>query len=455
MKLYSKLIFWTGTLILFSSCKKMVELDPSPNLIVSDNVFANDNTALSALSGLYVQMRSSNLNITNGGLSVFTGLAADEIYNTNVSATADPFYKNSIPSNNSTIISNFWSPAYRNIYQCNSILEGVEKSTTLSLNVKKQITGEVKVIRGLYYFYLINLFGDVPLVLSTDYEINATLPRTNVYEVWQQIISDWQDAKNLLPENYPSVNRARSNKWTAAGLLARAYIFMENWQDAETTATSVIDAGTYSINANLATVFQSGSSETIWQIVKDLANTSEGATFIPSSTTVKPAYGITTFLLNSFETGDGRKANWIKTNVVAGQAYSYPLKYKVKSGSTVSEYEIVLRLAELYLLRAEARAHLNKISEGRQDLDVIRLRAGLTPATATDSTSLLAAIQQESRCEFFTEWGHRWLDLKRTNKADVVLGSVKSPNWQPEDKLFPIPQNELDHNPALIQNPGY
>ncbi len=112
-------------------------------------------------------------------------------------------------------------------------------------------------------------------------------------------------------------------------------------------------------------------------------------------------------------------------------------------------------MAEGYLIRAEARCNLNNFSGAIDDLDKIRNRAGLPSTSATTKDLLLAAIEKENQIEFMNEWGHRWLDLKRKGKADLILGPIKGNNWQSTDVLWPIPENELTYNPYLIQNPGY
>jgi hypothetical protein len=124
----------------------------------------------------------------------------------------------------------------------------------------------------------------------------------------------------------------------------------------------------------------------------------------------------------------------------------------------VTEYTTVLRLGEQYLIRAEARAHLNKISEGLRDLNVIRQRAGLSDAMASDKNSLLNLVQHERQVELFTEWGHRWLDLRRTGKIDEVMGnyaSQKGTSWSSNWALYPIPLYDITQNPNLTQNAGY
>jgi hypothetical protein len=437
------------------SCKKFVQIEPAPNLIETEAVFSSDQTAVTSVLGLYVQMRNQNLSIMNGGPSVFAGLSADEIYNTASNATADPFFKNALLANNSTINSNFWGSAYRSIYQVNAIIEGLEKSNSLTDSLKRQLLGEMKFARAFYYHFLVNLFGDVPLVTTTNYQLNSTISRNGSGQVIQQMIADLQEAQQLLKTYYPSTNRARPNKWTATALLARVYLYQKDWVNAEAEATMIINSGQYGLNANLNNVFIINNNEIIWQLARDGSNTAEGATFIPASATTRPTYAITTYLLNSFEPGDQRKTNWLKSNVVSGQTYYYPFKYKVRTATPVSEYEVVFRLAEFYLIRAEAKARQNNVTGAKDDLNIIRSRAGLPNSPAATQTEILSAIEQERRVELFTEWGHRWLDLKRNNLAEIVLGPIKAPNWQSTDVLYPIPQVELDRNPFLVQNPGY
>jgi hypothetical protein len=179
-----------------------------------------------------------------------------------------------------------------------------------------------------------------------------------------------------------------------------------------------------------------------------------GTFFIPVSGV--PVYSPTNEFFNSFESGDQRKTNWLKSTVVSGSTYYYPFKYKQRSPVTGvnMEYSMYLRLAELYLIRAEARVHQNKLSEAVADLNVIRSRAGLSNTPAGTFDEILSAIYKERRIEFFTESGHRFFDLKRTMTIDSVMKAIK-PLWSSNAALFPIPQSEILLNPNLSQNPGY
>lgn len=435
------------------SCKKLVEVEAPSDRIDRAMVFTNDGTALSAISGLYTQMIRTTMQFSSGGITVYAGLYADEIYPVTTSPTLDEYYNNALLASNATIRANLWLPAYQLIFQANNIIEGLATSTGLSPAVKNQLEGEAKFVRAFSHLYLVQLFGDVPLITSTDYRANAVLPRTPVNQVYDQIISDLQDAKSLTATTYPSSGRVRVNSLAASALLARVYLYKGEWQKAETESSIVIAEPSYTLSTT-ANAFLSTSTETIWQLMPVAANfnTLEGNVFVPAAGSA-PAYGVTSSVMSGFATNDTRKANWTKTISVGGINYTYPSKYKVKTGATVTEYYIVLRLAEQYLIRAEARARQAKLPEAKADLNMIRSRAGLAPATATDIASLLSAIEDERKLELFAEWGHRFFDLNRTNRTSAVLG-VK-PGWNATDALWPIPLQELQKNPSLTQNPGY
>lgn len=440
-----------------SSCKKFVEINASPNLIQSDQLFANDATALSAVNGVYLQMRAVSPSFTNGTLSVYAGLCADELTTLSPVLEYDAFLKNSVLPTSTIVSSQMWGSAYRVLYRTNAIIENLQQSTGVSMAAKKQLIGEMKMVRALSYFILVNLFGDVPLIVSSDYRENEHKPKTAVNEVYQQIINDLTDAVNLLSEDYPSSGRLRPNKLAAAALLAKVYLFNSDWLNAEMLSSSVIASGRYSLPGNLNDVFKNNSVETIWQIApaNESRNTVEGAVFIPSSTISIPAFSLSSALTNSFESGDLRKTSWLGVNTVNGNQYYYPFKYKRRTATPVDEYNIVLRLSEQYLIRSEARARQNRIAEAIADLNMVRSRAGLPNTLASDQATLLSAIISERRVELFAEWGHRWFDLKRYGLTNTILAPLKGSNWQETDILMPVPFTEIQINTSLIQNPGY
>jgi len=403
----------------------------------------------------------SNFGFASGGtvsVSLLAGLSADEF--TNYSATFDQtvFFTNSLDPNNSILSSSLWQTPYQYIYYANAALEGLASSQSISDSMKKELQGEAKFIRAFCHFYLTNLFGDIPLVLSTDYRVNGNISRISQAQVYPQIIADLQDAQNLLAADFSFSNgeRTRPNKWAATALLARVYIYSNDWTKAEEQSSAVINNTSFGLVTDLNNVFKKNSTEAIWQLMPVVPgnNTNEGSAFILTATPNNVA--ISTQLLAAFDSNDNRKKSWINSITVGPKTFYYPFKYKVQAtGLPVTEYSMVLRLAEQYLIRAEARAQQNNITGAQSDLNTIRNRAGLPNTPASTKLAIQDAILRERQLELFSEWGHRWLDLKRTNNADAVLGPVKTPYWQPADILYPIPQTEINNNPKLTQNTGY
>jgi len=464
-------------------CKKLVQVDPPTTSITGASVYGSDATAIATMTGMYAQMSNTGIFIGSSGISLLAGLSADEWTLYSGAATTDTkfyYYKNSL-SINPAYGSEFWGILYNYIFACNSTLEGLNNSTALTPAVKQQLLGEAKFMRGFCYFYLVNFFGDVPLALSSDYTANAQLSRTAKALVYQQIIADLRDAQNLLVDGYVKADgitlypsnapeKVRPNKYAASALLARTYLYDGNWSGADSAASVIINNSIYSLGAlaGANSVFNKNSSEAIWQLqpVNAGHNTEDAWLFIISSTGPSSSYPVylSNSLLNSFESGDQRKTNgnWINSVTVSGTTYYYPYKYKSATlNAPVTEYTMVFRLGEQYLIRAEARAQLGNISGSQTDLNTIRSRAGLPATTATDKASLLTAILHERQVELFTEWGNRWLDLKRTGTVDLVMGApgnacaAKGGTWNTNQQLYPILLTDVQKDVNLTQNPGY
>ncbi len=445
-------------LALAPSCKKFVEVAPPTNQIINPLPFTNDATAAATIIGIYSEMMRSPNQFSDNLTSLYEGMAADELYFYSPSLR-DEFVNNEITqANHQNLQMFFWEPAYKFIYTANLCIEQLTSASSLTPALRNQLLGESKFIRAFCYYNLVNFFGDVPLALTSDYRINANLPRTPEKKVYEQIISDLKDGLVLLGTSYPSTGRVRPNKWTAATLLARVYLYNDDWVNAELEANSIINSGAYNVEPNLNDVFLKDSKETIWQLmpVDPFFNTYEGYEILQPDNTFEPTYFLTNSLLNSFESGDQRKTEWVGSRVFDSQLVFFPYKYKVYGNNEpVTEFYVVFRLAELYLIRAEARTHQNDFNGAQKDINILRSRAGLQSINFNTQDLMLNAIEHERQVELFCEWGHRWNDLKRTKKADAVLGNLKPNTWQSFDTLWPIPQNEIILNHSLIQNSGY
>lgn len=453
---YFKLCTIVLSLFITSSCD-FVKVDLPNDRITANSAFAEESTATSAVVGLYGRLVALGNGFSNGRTTVFFGLSADELFTTLTTDQYLQFYNNTISIDNSLAENNFWRSAYEIIYHANLCVEELEKSSELSESLKQQLLGEAHFVRAFCYWYLVNIFGDVPLILTSDYEKNRLSERTDITIVKQQILSDLVIAMEKLSPNHLSAGKVRVNYYTVLALLSRYYLYEENWIETERLATQIIESDLYQYEGDINRIFLREGTESIWQIEssQDLANTNEGAIFIPSVLpNIRPSYPITEHLLNDFETGDLRRTSWVNSKTVQGVLYLYPFKYKIRYNANKTENYVMFRLGEVYLNRAEALAHLNRDEEALADINIIRLRANLPESTLQNTPDILETIYQERRIELFAEWGHRWFDLKRTGRINAVLGAVKS-NWQPEAVLFPIPLNEILANPRLSQNDGY
>jgi hypothetical protein len=245
-------------------------------------------------------------------------------------------------------------------------------------------------------------------------------------------------------------------------LLAKVYLYQKNWQAAYDAADTIINSGLYSLEPNLNNVFLDGSQEAIWQLPatgnEDI--TTDANNFVPQSNGTAPNYPLTTYLLNAFESGDQRLLDWTGMAIVstgsANDTLYYPYKYKNVSpySAATTEDFMVFRLAEQYLIHAEAAAELGNLGTAISDLNIVRARAGLGATTATGQAGVLTAVMHERQVELFTEWGNRWLDLIRTGTANTVLNAEKG-GFQSYMALYPVPFSQMEANTLLGQNPGY
>ncbi|MBC9929098.1 RagB/SusD family nutrient uptake outer membrane protein [Chitinophaga qingshengii] len=464
--LTSPICVLSACIIIFScACNKFADVGDPATKITTEQLFKDDASATSSILGIYSALSAYGLNIIGGGATVCGSLTADELTCTNPTSDYAEFQNNAISTTNFVNQYKLWSVAYTIIYQTNICVEGLSNSTNLTPALKKQLLGEAKLVRSLTYFYLVQLFGGVPLITQSDYHQAAIKGRSQPSEVYDFIISDLTDAKGLLSAAYPSAGRLRPNSYTASALLAKVYLYTNNWQLAEKEANNVISANIYKLEPDLNQVFLAGSKEAIWQLQSVAAgsNTGEGSAFVNPDADVMPGYLVTDKLLNSFEVGDPRKIAWIGSKAVNGQSYYFPYKYKVASSAstTITENYVMFRLAEQYLIRAEAAIRQGKIPAGISDLNILRSRArGNDTSILRDITTnqnmddALKAILQERQVELMAEWGNRWCDLKRFNKARLVLQSIK-PGWKDTDTLYPIPDQEMRLNKNLTQNNGY
>lgn len=458
-------------LIIPTGCKKYLQIPLPVNTIAGSGAYLSDASTSGVVSGLLTYMYAFGVYTNTTGVGYQSALYTDELQSL---VAGNAFYTNSIKN---TDVAE-WTALYKEIYDCNLAIEGIN-GTKASLVYKNQWLGEALFIRALSYFYLVNIYGDVALTTTSDVNFNNVAARSAKALVYQQIIADLTQAQTLLAtaayhDGYGVVttDRGRPNQVAATALLARVYLYTGDWANAEIQATTVINNTSYQM-VTPASTFLAASKETIWGlaptgsgIVLEYNSYNNGMPAIiappkdPTSYGVKVAMSQT--LLNAFETGDTRYANWVRSSTVsasgtaAAATYYFPNKYKASVNG--SEYIVMLRLGEQYLIRAEARAQQNNVSGSQADINAVRTRAGLANTTAATQAPLLAAIAKERQTELFTELGNRFFDLKRTGTIDAVMNAVaptKGATWASYKAIWPIPIADIQANPNLTQAPGF
>jgi starch-binding outer membrane protein, SusD/RagB family len=486
-----------GLLVSLAGCTKFVDAGLPNNELAATTVYQTDATALASMTGLYATLTSNTLLMT--AWTTMPAMSADELLNYSNDAGTVQLYSNAISTSANTT-DYLWVNAYQTIYMANAALAGTQQSGSLTAPVIAQVEGEAEFMRAFFYFNLVNEFGGVPLVTTTNYQTNEAIKRSSVAEVYAQIIADLQDAQGKLTSGYLDGNnvstneRIRPNKGAAQALLARAYLYTQQWASADSLASIVIaNSGQYSLVADLNSVFLANSNEAIWQIQPAGVGgeeTPEGTWYILSSdpsnnstVTGGKIAALSAPFLNAFEPGDNRLADWVDSltdnTTNPATTYYFPFKYKIGDygNNSVTEYSMELRLAEQYLIRAEAKIQEGQIDAGIADLNVLRGRARAAATVAVPNplpalaaglskADALTALVQERRIELFAECGHRWNDLKRMaglvnpsgSLADEVMPAVtaaKGGVWNDEWELYPVPLTDMQSNVDLSQNPGY
>ncbi|MDB5010546.1 MAG: SusD family protein [Mucilaginibacter sp.] len=439
--------------ISFAACKKPLDQQPQASLDATI-AFTTKQGVEAGIIGAYDGFQGTgyyNLNFL-----LFSEMYADNIQEVGTFPSFAQVYNKSITADN-TDIALMWNAMYVPINRANNILASAPAITDPSF-AKDRAIGECETIRAMAYFDLLRTFGGGPTGfnqsggLGVPLRVTPTLTASNGYNVPRateaavltQILADLTDAIAKLPVK--SVGPGRVNKYIATALLARVQLYRAQYTEAEAQATTVINSGAYNLvsGANYGTNFSPNtvSSEIIWQIPYSASDANNIAFYYyPTSSGGRNEVSSTASLLAAIESGDVRKPFDYTTTPIGKQG-------KYVNVSPGIDPVNLFRLAEMYLIRAEARAMQNtptSLAGALADLNVIRTRAGLAPSTAITQAALMAAIIQEDRIEFAHE-AHRFFDLRRVNQTGLT---------QTARNLFPIPQSEILNSGGVVtQNPG-
>ncbi len=458
MKSKNILFLAIGLLCLCLACDKLTEVDYPKHQLTGTTVFQDQATTESAIANLYAKIRErGTLAGTRFGIPFLMGNYADELTYYGVTTNDfSHFYNHSVIPANETLFS-IWQDSYNQIYDANRIIEAMTNNEHLSVAFQNQIKGEALFLRAYLHFNLCNLFGKIPYITSTDYLLNTNPSRQEIGIVYTQAIADLELALSIIGDSERAAQRIYAGQMAIRGLLARMHAYQDNWNEVIDYTMTIISSPEYALNPDVTTAFLKNNPSTIWQLHPGATNrnTYEAETHYIATTPPTNA-ALSTELINSFEANDLRKSAWTTPISDAnGNTWYYASKYQQRDGTLASEYAIQLKLEEVYLLHAEASAHLGDINGAQNSINSIRTRAGLPNTTANTLESLLLAIENERRWELFCEGAHRWFDLKRWNRLQDVIAPIK-PNWVDTHQLLPIPEMELLSNQNLLpQNPGY
>lgn len=442
------------------SCNGFTDVGLPKNQVTRDVVFRDDQLAKSAMAGVYRSLEETGfLSGSISGVQVILGAYVDELQSY-AAATSDPgiFYQLA-QTPVTTKINSLWTTTYSQIYNINAVVEGVDQSGQMSADVRQQLKGEALFLRAVLHLYLTLTFGDVPYVNTTAYAVNQSIAKSTADAVLSQCKADLETAATLLPETMAKGNRIYPTKMAAYAVLARLAYYQSDGDSARRYADMVLNNPQYQMETDLNKAFLKDSSSSIWQLLPYGAgyNTYQGNVFIlktapPTNVALRQDF------ITEFEPGDKRLESWIaQIKDSQNKTYYYPFKYKQYSTSAATqEYSVVLRVEELFLIRAEARLQLGQHNAAVDDLNAIRGRAGLTSISySSDAAAVLKTIIKERRSELFTEFGHRFFDLRHYKLLDTVMKEKKT-TWQSYFNLLPLPEKELLINPNLNpQNNGY
>lgn len=457
MKIYKQFYIISGFLLLSSigSCEKLIEVELPSNQIASDQVFVDVQTADAVLAGLYSGLRDSSP-FAGDQSGRLLGLYTDDLDFYSTTATNGlPEIAYNLQNDSNPSIYTDWSTSYKQIYVANALLEGIEKSTTIAEPHRNRIRGEALLVRSMLLLYLQQVYGNIPYPITTNYQVNQIISKTNADQVLIQLSEDLKESMNLLSDTYRHTERIFPNRKMAELLLAKVYLLQGKWSEAELLLKGIIQNPLYQFQNDITKVFIKSGSHILWQLrPKNSGDGTKESGVYYFNNSAPSMVALSTGLINTFSSTDLRKQHWMAPVTFNGETWYRAEKYKNRSANT-TEYSIIARLEEVYLLLAEALVQQNKIDEALPYLDKTRQRAGLPPLVMplTKDTAI-NEILMENRREFFTEMGHRFFDLKRVGKLDAFLQS--KPNWKSFHKLWPIPQQDILLNPNLKpQNEGY
>ncbi len=436
---------------IISSCSKI--LDQEPQTDVSDNKSITDKkTALSALYGVY-----DNLQSYSSAIIIALDVASDNVV---------PFedQNNIVPYRDVTTSTGApFSAFYVTINRANFIIKRVPTivDNQFTKQERDQVIGEAYFLRALTYFDLARFYGGVQIVTEPSERIDTHIgtERSSLDETYGQVLSDLNQAEQLITNTQ---DRSRASIYAVYALKARLYLYTKQWEQAEEYASKVIADQNFSLVKPFSSFYTGNlTREAIFELIfTEEDNTTFWRSWLSPADGGNQTYIPTPHLIESLldPSKGGSRAAVIKESTIEADKGVWNVQLYGKTNGTSSIF--VLRLAEQYLIRAEARAKKNTpdLQGAVSDINAIQARADISPLFVLPSSASLSVIEQaienERQLELAFE-GHRFNDIIRTGRVADVFESYNPLLKESYQWLFPIPESSIQKDPYLTQNPGY
>ena len=477
MKKYIIIGYVLATLMLLcSSCDDFLNQEPISNGSVT-GFYKTQADIEQGVAGAYNSLQSYKQYGAN--FIFFMEVRSDNTYTESVTTSGGIYGDFDLFRTTSTnsILDLTWAGCYEGIQRCNIVLANID-NVVMDETLKKQYKGEMLFIRALTYFNLVRIWGDIPLVIKEvkDPFEAFTFTRTPSSEVYQQIVTDLNDAAGLLPEKLEKARTGAISADAANSLLGKVYLTLRDYQKAESVLKKVIDSKVYKLLDNYGDVFNvlnKNSAESIFEIQYNKDVTDQGSRFAnifapKGSTEVTGGVGTslgdntpTEDLYGKYEPGDLRKDISIG-QISDGRLYCKKFVVAPVLPNQSDANFIVLRYADILLMYVEALNENGYKTDGDAFLylNKIRERAGLKAYTSEELPNqklFREAVWNERRFELAFE-NHRWFDLLRTGKAVEIMNASTGGEFTVESYqlIYPIPQSQIDAAPdKMTQNDEY
>lgn len=438
-----KFLYALLAVVFLASCEEDLEVIPVDR-IGTNTVITDAASAETAILGVYSSLQGGglwgNLGITG------TGTLSDEGIHSGSFPTVSEMDNNEIFATNVTV-RGYWNGIHSGLFRANFVLERLG-DVDLTAALASQYEGEARFLRALFHFLGTNLYGDFSIAQSSVLAELEVLPRSAPSAVYAAIEADLNAAITLLNGVSFGANeaRVRATPNAARALLARVQLYQGNLAAAGATANEVITNGGFALEANYGDVFSGASNEVIMQVFASV-NDQNGIAFQyqPAANGGRLEHAASQAIVDAYPAGDTRAAYNLAADVTIPSGF-HVNKYRDAGNGT--DNPVIFRLAEMYLIRAEANLGT---AQADADINMLRARAGLAPLAAA---ATLDDVMNERMLELAFE-GHRWFDLKRTGRVDAVMSLINPQTWQSTDALMPIHPEDVTINPNLNQNPGY